>query len=206
MAKTTTILEMDLAGGAACLDFVNTALDEKVRVERLHNYDDLLILAGRTKLLSEELLGELAALASEVPDEALKILMKARQVRESMLEIFIGLATGKQDFSLRQMKTFNQNINEALSKRKFVFDSDKLSSRWAQPGKDLMQPVWSFCLSAYDLLVTKDQRMIKQCGGCPWVFIDETKNHRRKWCDMQTCGTNQKARRYYRRKKSAQAN
>ncbi|WP_443691321.1 CGNR zinc finger domain-containing protein [Pseudomonas sp.] len=38
---------------------------------------------------------------------------------------------------------------------------------------------------------------IKQCEGCTWLFIDTSKNHRRRWCSMATCGNRAKAQRHY---------
>jgi predicted RNA-binding Zn ribbon-like protein len=31
---------------------------------------------------------------------------------------------------------------------------------------------------------------------CQWAFIDQSKNHSRRWCDMKTCGTQAKSRAY----------
>lgn len=40
---------------------------------------------------------------------------------------------------------------------------------------------------------------IKLCPGdhCGWLFLDETRNARRKWCMMKTCGNRAKAARHY---------
>ncbi|MCK4450409.1 MAG: CGNR zinc finger domain-containing protein, partial [Anaerolineae bacterium] len=36
--------------------------------------------------------------------------------------------------------------------------------------------------------------------GCDWLFVDASKNHSRRWCSMNMCGSRVKARRYYQRK------
>ncbi|MBV8216176.1 MAG: CGNR zinc finger domain-containing protein, partial [Verrucomicrobia bacterium] len=43
---------------------------------------------------------------------------------------------------------------------------------------------------------------VRQCAGedCGWLFLDLTKNHSRRWCDMEDCGSKAKAKRYYRKK------
>ena len=58
--------------------------------------------------------------------------------------------------------------------------------------------------SAANLLASNETRWVKMCGGeeCGWLFLDTTKNHSRRWCDMADCGSRAKARRYYRRKKA----
>lgn len=43
---------------------------------------------------------------------------------------------------------------------------------------------------------------VKICPGndCAWMFLDESKNRRRTWCSMETCGNRAKAKRHYRRR------
>lgn len=65
------------------------------------------------------------------------------------------------------------------------------------------QPVLGLvALSALSVLSDRRERdRIKTCPGvdCGWMFIDETRNRRRKWCLMETCGNRAKAARHYRR-------
>lgn len=204
MPKVSTIAEMDLAGGVACLDFVNTGLNDELPVERLHSYTDLLILIDRLSLLDLDTLATLKWLAEQDSGQAERVLLKAREVRQAMLLVFAALAKGQLDQATAEvLAPFNDHIKEAFGERGFFTQKDRLEFGWKPARQELMQAVWVFSWSAYDLLTTKDQHLIKQCGACAWFFLDETKNHRRKWCDMQTCGTNQKARRYYQRKKQA---
>lgn len=61
-------------------------------------------------------------------------------------------------------------------------------------------------LSAASVLADpREAARIKRCPaeGCGWLFLDETKNARRKWCSMETCGNRAKARRSYARSKGA---
>lgn len=56
------------------------------------------------------------------------------------------------------------------------------------------------------LSILSDEReltRVKKCPGsnCGWLFLDETKNARRKWCIMETCGNRAKASRNYARRK-----
>ena len=48
----------------------------------------------------------------------------------------------------------------------------------------------------------REYQRLKKCPGhnCGWLFIDETKNARRKWCIMETCGNRSKAARNYAKK------
>lgn len=42
---------------------------------------------------------------------------------------------------------------------------------------------------------------LRHCANpsCGWLFVDESKNHSRVWCDMGTCGSRAKMTRYRRR-------
>jgi predicted RNA-binding Zn ribbon-like protein len=52
--------------------------------------------------------------------------------------------------------------------------------------------------SAADALVLGELARVRRCadGRCPRVFFDATKNGRRRWCDMATCGNRAKAARH----------
>lgn len=39
-------------------------------------------------------------------------------------------------------------------------------------------------------------------GNCGWLFLDESRGKRRRWCDMNDCGSRAKARRYYEKHKA----
>jgi predicted RNA-binding Zn ribbon-like protein len=40
--------------------------------------------------------------------------------------------------------------------------------------------------------------------GCRWVFYDDSRTHRRRWCDMASCGNRAKAARHRARAKASQ--
>ena len=40
-------------------------------------------------------------------------------------------------------------------------------------------------------------------GLCGWLFLDDSRGKRRRWCDMNDCGSRAKARQYYARHKGA---
>ncbi len=66
------------------------------------------------------------------------------------------------------------------------------------------QPILGLvAVSALSILSdAREMKRVKKCPGtdCGWLFIDETKNARRKWCIMETCGNRAKASRNYARK------
>jgi len=204
MSTVKTIENMPLDGGIACLDFVNSGYDTEkdTIVERLHDYSDLLTLSERLSLLNKEKIEILRALSSIHMEEGERVLTVAREVRQVMFKLFSALATGMLDkLNQEVLKAFNGYISRAYSNQSFFIEGSQLKKDWKKDRVDLWQPLWAFLLSAHELLVNKHQQYIKKCEACEWLFIDETKNHRRKWCDMQTCGSLEKSKRYYQKKK-----
>ncbi|MCB0153982.1 MAG: CGNR zinc finger domain-containing protein, partial [Anaerolineae bacterium] len=56
--------------------------------------------------------------------------------------------------------------------------------------------------SAAELLTSDRLNRVGQCAGesCGWLFLDTTRNHSRRWCEMEHCGNRAKAKRHYRRR------
>jgi predicted RNA-binding Zn ribbon-like protein len=42
-------------------------------------------------------------------------------------------------------------------------------------------------------------------GACGWLFVDESRGKRRRWCDMKDCGSRAKARSFYQRHRDDRA-
>ena len=58
--------------------------------------------------------------------------------------------------------------------------------------------LWRLAHEAEDVLLSHEAEQIKECGdpACRWLFLDTSKNHTRRWCNMKTCGNRMKARRF----------
>jgi predicted RNA-binding Zn ribbon-like protein len=61
--------------------------------------------------------------------------------------------------------------------------------------------LWPIASSAADLLTSERLKKVRLCEAktCTWLFLDESRNHSRRWCDMKVCGNREKARRHYQR-------
>jgi predicted RNA-binding Zn ribbon-like protein len=57
---------------------------------------------------------------------------------------------------------------------------------------------------ALSLFCSRHASRIGVCDGglCGWVFVDDSRGKRRRWCDMNDCGSRAKAKRFYSRQKS----
>ncbi len=74
------------------------------------------------------------------------------------------------------------------------------------PGPELGAAVLAPVIrSAIDLLGGSELARLRGCANprCGWLFVDRSRKHNRRWCDMRECGNRAKARRYYRRRRAA---
>src|SRR5207302_22567 len=84
-------------------------------------------------------------------------------------------------------------------------DADALLlERIAAEEETLDRMLWPVIRSAADLLVSGEAQRVRRCASetCDWLFLDTSRNHSRRWCDMSGCGNRAKARRHYARAKA----
>jgi len=205
MNKVSTVSTMTLDGGAVCLDFVNSGYDREkdVIVERLHTFEDLLTLTGRLQLFSEAVLNDFKKQASANEVEARRTLNAARRARELLYRLFAGLAQRQPGrLAKQELAELNRLFARAMQFKIVTVEGNGLQFSFQPGGAGLMAPVWRLVLSARDLLEGGNLQYIRQCQRCAWLFVDKTKNHRKKWCSMESCGNSQKSQRYYLHKKT----
>jgi predicted RNA-binding Zn ribbon-like protein len=84
-----------------------------------------------------------------------------------------------------------------LAVAKLAPDGARLAWRWRFADAPLAAALGPVALAAVSLVAARDPQRIKECGGiaCGWLFYDETKNNRRRWCEMEVCGNRAKQRR-----------
>jgi len=211
----------ELIAGAVCLDFINT-LDDRFSSEPkelLKNYLDLTRFGEDAGILDEMRVDRLFARSQTSPEAAQQALNAAIELREAMFAVFVAVANRKPVPSAALLR-LNQYIlgaaqhaqlaplrptPEQLAKKngrekaRFEWHFDALPS-------DFDDPLWPIARSAAELLASDQLAYIHMCASktCQWFFLDTSKNHRRRWCDMTKCGNRAKVQRFYvRRKKSS---
>jgi len=114
-------------------------------------------------------------------------------------DVFGAAADGAGDLADRwpRLRPF---VTGAMAAAVLDDDADPPRWSWALPDDPtaMLHPVAAV---AADLLTGPDLRLVKRCGGCPWLFVDRSRNHSRRWCDMADCGTAVKMRRYVARRR-----
>jgi len=206
-----------MTGNAVCLDFINT-LDDRFASEPkelLKSYIDLARFAEDTGILSDTQVDRLFARSETSPETAQKALRAAIELREAMFAVFTAIANRKA-IPPAALTTLNQFIQAAAQHAQLVPVPPARASAGAQPAPgarfewrfdalpgDFSDPLWPIARSAADLLTSDELANVRTCASktCQWFFLDTSKNHRRRWCDMTKCGNRAKVQRFYQRNK-----
>ena len=194
----------DLSGGSLCLDFCNTISRRKVparSTDHLGSYDDLVSFAEQSKILLPKQADELRAHARRRGSEAREILRRAISYREDLYRAFSALAEGKPAAS-DELQQINDFAVVALGHRRLARVDGHYCWAWQWNNKDPLDSIlWPIAQSAADLLTSPELATVRICEApdCAWLFLDQSRNRSRRWCDMKVCGNRQKARRHYQR-------
>jgi predicted RNA-binding Zn ribbon-like protein len=192
--------DWDLTGGRLALDFVNTSRGESRR-ERLSSWEAYVDFARTAGALDEAGAKALLRAGAEKPADAERALAAAREARAALTRIFEPVSAGRAPRGA-DLEAFNAMLAEALTHQRVVPADGGFQWTWER-GEDLAAPLWPILHSAAEILTCSECLRVRECGSdtCDWLFVDDTKNHSRKWCAMEPCGNRMKARRFYERHK-----
>ena len=201
----STVEELELVGGDACLDFVNTASNRTggpVR-DRLVAYGDLVTFAERVGEVGPQTAARLRSLAEADPAAAEAVLRRARELREAIYRSFSAMAR-RETASPADLAILGEGVARASAHRLLVPTADGCEYEYSDADA-LDRPLWPIALAAAELATSKDVSRVKECASqsCNWLFLDVSKNRSRRWCDMKDCGNRAKARRFRQRTKSS---
>lgn len=196
----------DLIAGSLPLDFVNT-LDDRFTTkpnELLKHYVDLARFAEDSGILSHLEVDRLFQLSEEYPEEGARALAAALLLRESIYAVIWAVMKGK-PVPRGPLYTLNQYVQDAAQHSTLVPVKGRFEWRFDEARSQLAAPLWPIARAAADLLASDQLQYVRACASekCQWLFLDVSKNHRRRWCDMTGCGNRAKARAFYSRQKSS---
>ena len=199
-----------LRGGDASLDFVNTLgwrLTDRPR-EYLRSYEDLLDWGRQAGLLALEETEDLFRQATLDPEGARQTLSRALALREEIHRLISAHVAGESQDE-NDLSALNRELSIALSHLRLMPADGAYSWSWDQSedqGKTpLDSPLWPVAQSAAELLTSEKLGRVKLCAGegCGWIFLDESRNSSRRWCDSRDCGNRERVRRHLARKRAS---
>ncbi|QNI37247.1 CGNR zinc finger domain-containing protein [Edaphobacter albus] len=189
----------ELVASHPVLDFVNT-LDWRFREsgseELLADYSDLLRFAAQANLLTAEQHRRLRRSSTE--NDPAQVFRRAIELREAMAQVFYALVDGVVPPVAATLK-LDQYLHMAQTNRRLRWNKSRFELSWsAGEDSELQLPLWLLAQSASELLIAEAAQRVSACANleCRWLFLDTTKNHTRRWCDMKICGNRMKVRRF----------
>jgi predicted RNA-binding Zn ribbon-like protein len=200
----------ELRGGVVCLDFVNTVGWRLTGYssEYLRSYEDLLEWSRQAGLLALEETEGLSRQAMLEPEGAREILSRALALREAVHRTIARAIAGESQEE-GDLSALNRELSVALSHLRVMPADGAYGWGWERSGDDggarLDSPLWPVAQSAAELLTSERLGRVKVCAGegCGWVFLDESRNGSRRWCDSRDCGNRERVRRHLARKRAS---
>src|SRR4051812_19519789 len=179
------------------LDFVNCEQGLR-RFDALRDFETLVRWLEAASILDGERAGGIRRRAQQQPAGAAAALVDARRVRAALRSL---AERGPMSERIRAdgLAEINRVLGRSAGTRRVDLRGDGTFIRSFVPVGDafagLVIPVVE---SAADALIAGELVRVRRCADarCMRVFYDTTKNGRRRWCDMSTCGNRAKAARH----------
>jgi predicted RNA-binding Zn ribbon-like protein len=180
-------------GGHLALDFCNTAGEHLAERpdELLRDWESFLRWATQVGLIGPESYLELL----RCPEPVVPIV----QLREAIYRVGLAIM-GIRRISGRDLALIRERANALRPEIEFRNNAVRWQPAPSHVSEQLCAVLASETLS---LLCSPKAARIGICEGgrCGWLFLDESRGKRRRWCDMNDCGSRAKARRYYEKHK-----
>ena len=180
-------------GGHLALDFCNTAGEHLAKSpdEFLLDWESFLRWATQVRLVGYQAYLELL----KIPEPIDAII----ELREAIYRV--GLAVAEKRRLSRRDLSF---IRERADTRPPKIEVRGNSVQWRPtPSHASEQLCGVLAGEALSLFCSPTATRVGVCegGNCGWLFLDESRGKRRRWCDMNDCGSRAKAHRHYQKHK-----
>jgi len=202
MIKNDLIDAIRLDGGVLCLDFVNTIPDRMDGTARdnLRSIDDLLYWARKAGSIDNRSFAALEKACYHYEKKATDFFVQAVALRSLIYSIFKAISR-QQKVKASDLDAFSELLPQYFSFLKIGVCKNGFIESWDFGTNHFYAITAPILKSAHALLLSDKLQRVKECPNCGWIFLDTTRNGRRRWCSMQDCGSNVKALEYYYRQK-----
>lgn len=178
--------------------FVNTrtARGTPADADTLGSYAALVNWARDAGVLAPSAAEQLHASARRRPAEAARALARACGLREALHDLFTDVAAGGVP-PARRLSDLATHLAPAYGTARLVPSDGRLE--WAPgPVTGLESVARELARAAARLVTSPSLARVRACAAddCRWWFVDDTRNHSRRWCEMKTCGNRAKLRRF----------
>jgi len=194
----------ELIAGNVSLDFVNTLDDRPTKPKELiETYLDLVRFGEDAGLISAPQADRLFERSYLELELAARALNHGRELREAIHDVFWAIMN-KRPAPPAALARLNADAQTAAGHMHLVPTKVGFEWRFDDFG-DFASVLWPIARAAVDLLASGELAYVRPCLSktCEWFFLDTSKNHHRRWCNMTSCGNRAKVQRFYVRRKSS---
>jgi predicted RNA-binding Zn ribbon-like protein len=193
--------EFVIVGNNLCLDFINTEIVENNEPKDLiKKPEDFIAWAAATKLIgmaqAETLIKNL------LNSESDKFFLRIKKFRMILRECAVRLTQGRK-IKTTAIKLINDELRENTVFPEISPTAKGFEKIFRADFNEPLQLLSPVAESAADLLCYGNPAYVKKCENpaCVLYFYDISKNHKRRWCSMSSCGNRAKASAFYYRNK-----
>ncbi|MFD2262317.1 CGNR zinc finger domain-containing protein [Lacibacterium aquatile] len=118
--------------------------------------------------------------------------------QKALRELLHAWVDGRRPQAVEQTKLYHF-FHEAMTRSEFVNTATGYAWRpIEEPFTGHHLPVYRLAHAALELLKDLTHGRLRRCAGedCGWLFLDQSKAGRRRWCSMSDCGNAAKQRKF----------
>lgn len=194
-----------LVGGMAVLDYLNTCDGRRPGtslgevVDKLSSLEDIVHWFHHAGLIGAQEHEQCLQRVQEASWHGVAAFGQLVGFRESLYRLFLPVALGHPADQDR-LDELNEVLVSTAARRVLV--STPVGALWRWRACDSLEAmtqgfIGRMAVEAATLLTSPDLVRLKACAtpDCDWLFLDTSKNGRRRWCQMNVCGAREKAKR-----------
>jgi predicted RNA-binding Zn ribbon-like protein len=198
MSKRRGVILDEAADAERVLAFVNTLYPRPLasRQDGLATFEAMVGWARGSHVLAGAAADRLLAEARRRPRQAAAAAARARQLREAIHEVLTAIVQGRSPGG-GDVDALAASVADAYAHGRLVGHEGRL--HWMAAGEAALDSIgWELARAAGRLVTSTRVGRVRTCAAddCGWLFLDDTRNHSRRWCDMKTCGNRAKLRRF----------
>ncbi len=189
---------LPLVGGVLALDFANTESGRETdwHQNHLRSAENVVDWIAHAPMLPADDVERLRAALAASPERREDLLAAALALRSAIQEVGSAIAADAAPTG-PALKALSNLHARFLSRAALVAAGRACRWAWSLEASPVEAALGPIALSAVKLITEGDFSRIKRCDGhaCGWLFVDATKNNRRRWCEMEVCGNRAKQKR-----------
>jgi len=199
--------QFQFIAGNLALDFCNTMGGKRSGIphELLKDFADYVQWSFQAGLIDDRELGESLRVVQKAPAKGEQQYQRALALREALHNICAKIIDGEK-VRAADLELLNAELARNLGRLQLVSSAAGKNFKWgwAEQGDLLQKPLGPIAFAGANLLLDEHALAeLRSCNGdnCGWLFLDCSRNHSRRWCDMRDCGNRAKIRRHRQRHK-----